>query len=219
MTDSTFLHAVQRELVWVPAIGMGYYPVDPATEPYDALYFEKYRGYAETELGAKITWERLELVERQVGNLATVLDIGIGCGDFIAKRRARGGIATYGYDVSRAAIMWLESRGLFQDSATFEPDVLTFWDSLEHLEDPAATVSRARTWVFVSLPIFEDAEHVLRSKHLRPTEHRWYWTRDGLIRWFDTLGFQCVEHGTLESLLGREDVHTFAFRRLEHGES
>ena len=30
--------------------------------------------------------------------------------------------------------------------------------------------------------------------------------------------FECIEHGTPESLLGREDVHTSAFRRCEHGQ-
>jgi len=70
-----------------------------------------------------------------------------------------------------------------------------------------------RKWLFVSLPIFRDAEHVLRSKHFRPQEHVWYFSRDGLIYAMKQCGFDLVSESNVETELGREDIGTFAFKR------
>ena len=73
--------------------------------------------------------------------------------------------------------------------------------------------------VFLCLPLFTGPEHVLRSKHFRPDEHYWYWTYEGLLWWMGEHGFTCIEHGTPESLLGREDIHTFVFNRRKYARS
>jgi hypothetical protein len=58
-----------------------------------------------------------------------------------------------------------------------------------------------------------DAEHALRSKHFRPTEHYWYFSRDGLVFAMKGCGFALVAESNVETELGREDIGTFAFRR------
>jgi hypothetical protein len=54
---------------------------------------------------------------------------------------------------------------------------------------------------------------VLRSKHFRPTEHCWYFTRPGLVFAMKLCGFVLVSESNIETELGREDIGTFAFRR------
>jgi hypothetical protein len=93
---------------------------------------------------------------------------------------------------------------------------LTFWDSLEHIDDPEAAVARAGQWVFVSLPVFRNAEHILMSRHYRKDEHIWYFTDEGIRRWFGVQGFVCAEHNTIESMLGRDGISSYAFRRVSH---
>lgn len=193
-------------LVWAPDLGMGYYPV--SEQPYDAAYFAKYQGYAQTEQGRRIIEARTALVRRYAIG-ASACDVGIGCGAFI---EAAGG---YGFDINPVAVAWLRERGLFLDPRQVPVDALTFWDSLEHLSDPAAFVAAAREWVFCSLPIVPgDGPPPKGWKHRRDDEHCFYWTRSGLIRWMDREGFECMEVNAMETLLGREDIESLVFRRL-----
>jgi hypothetical protein len=205
--DSVFERWASEGLVWLPQRGMGWYPVTEA--PYDAAYFAKYQGYADTEMGRRITAARVALVNRYAGPDASVCDIGIGCGDFITARPF-----TRGTDVNPAGIRWLRERGLEADLTSERYDALTFWDSLEHIPNPGPLLAHARGWVFCCLPIFTGPEHVLSSKHFRPDEHCWYWTARGLMRWMAEHGWTCVEIVDIETTLGREDIHTFAFRRI-----
>jgi hypothetical protein len=200
-----------QELTWWPDRGMGFYPVDPADEPYDAEYFERYRGYEQTEMGQRITAERVALVDTYTRGL--VLDVGIGSGHFVDVR-TRCRRVTFGYDVNPAGVEWLKRRGLFLDPCeSLSVPAVTLWDVLEHLPEPAELLKRVSGYVFACLPIFRDREHALSSKHFRPDEHRWYWTRPGLIRWMEGLGFELRAELWTEIELGREDIETFAFRR------
>lgn len=204
--DATFHEWASGALVWLPELGMGFYPVQE--QPYDAAYFAKYERYAASEMGRAITAARVALVDRHASD-AIVVDIGIGCGAFVASRPA-----SFGFDINLAGVEWLRERGRFWDPAERAVDALTFWDSLEHIPNAAAVLGRAREWVFCSLPIVPgDGPPRADWKHFRRDEHCWYWTRAGLIRWMDAQGFACVEVNAAETLLGREDIESFAFRR------
>jgi len=195
-------------LTWWPAKGMGFYPVQP-NGVYGEDYWKKYVGYAITPIGQKLTQARVDLVKRHCRD-EPLVDIGIGCGQFI---EARGG-RTSGFDVNLHAIKWLQERNLWFDPYRAQPENITCWDSLEHLSEPAELVGRVGSKVVVSLPIFSDMEHVLRSKHFRKDEHYWYWTRDGFVKWMEDLGFVLLEENRMEESCGREDIGTFAFGRL-----
>lgn len=204
---TSFSNELHNGLVWLPELGMGRYPV-PAARPYDAQYFAKYRQMAETSMGLQLTTARLLLVGRHY--LGKVLDVGIGSGQFVECRPD-----TWGYDVNPEGVAWLQARkrwtDLYAGDATFP--ALTFWDSLEHIDEPEAAVAKAGQWVFVSLPVFRSAEHILKSRHYRKDEHIWYWTHEGLLKWFEAQGFACAEHNTIESALGRDGISSYAFRR------
>lgn len=194
-------------LVWLPERGMGWYPVTDA--PYDADYFAKYEGYAATEMGAAITAARVALVDRWAGPGARVVDVGIGCGDFV---RARPG--TYGFDINPAGVCWLKDRWLWLDPYEQPVDAATFWDCLEHIADPAPLLANVRGWVFVSLPIVPGGGPPPPDwRHLRRDEHCWYWTHEGFVGWMAAHGWELLEHSRVESDLGRQDIGTYAFRR------
>lgn len=201
----TFSEHASRGLVFLPELGIGRYPV-PASRPYDDTYFEKYRRMACTERGRALTRSRIDLVARHYDG--PLLDVGIGAGQFVAERPH-----TAGYDVNPAGIEWLKSRGSWADLYTGTWAALSFWDALEHIDDPEAALSRAEKWVFVSIPIFHNADHLLRSRHFRKDEHIWYFTHAGLLRWFDTQGFDCREWNEAETVLGRDGIHSYAFER------
>lgn len=202
-----FSQEIKSGLVWLPELGMGRYPV-PKTRPYDEEYFSRYQELADTDLGRELTAARIRLVARHY--TGPVLDVGIGAGQFVTARPE-----TKGYDVNPAGIEWLKERGSWANLYRDRYPALTFWDSLEHIDRPDVAVARAEKWVFVSVPIFSGAEHVIRSRHFRRDEHIWYWTHDGLVAWFGEQGFELMESNGIETQLGREGIGSYAFARVE----
>lgn len=204
---------VKNRLMWFPEIGMGYFPVNPCV--YDKAYFDKYIKMARTEMGVRIADMRTELVLRYWDNGGELLDVGIGCGAFIDSIENYGDVK--GHDVNLVAVEWLERKSLYADpyapGACFQ--AMTFWDSLEHIEEPDRILKSAGRWVFVSMPIYTSAAHVLVSRHFRKDEHYWYFTERGLISFFDRQGCDIVEMNNMETVAGREDIKTFVFKRRD----
>ncbi|MFN1150323.1 methyltransferase domain-containing protein [Serratia liquefaciens] len=202
----SFYQELNRGLVFLPELGIGRYPV-PAARPYDESYFAKYQQLADTETGRALTQARIQLVERHYTGL--VLDVGIGAGQFVDSRPE-----TQGFDVNPAGVDWLNARGAYADLYANKWRALTMWDVLEHIDEPELAVQQATEFVFVSIPIFTDAGDILRSHHFRKNEHIWYFTDDGIKRWFADQGFGCVEQNTIECQLGRKGVASYAFQRI-----
>lgn len=198
-------------LIWAPEIGIGYFPVQAGSEVYDEEYFERIKKNADSDIGRALMRARCDLVEKY--HRGVVLDVGIGSGAFIELRNARG-FPTLGFDVNPVAVEYLKRRGLFADPYAEKQEAICCWDVLEHLEDPRILISQVKDWLFLSLPIFSGPMHALASKHFRKTEHFWYWTRAGLIRMMGELGFRIVEYTDVETKIGREDIESFAFRRI-----
>lgn len=173
---------------------------------YSGDYFAHYQKLDNTKMGALLTRARLELVSKYT-DPSTVCDIGIGGGRFVQES---GG---YGYDVSKEALKWLKDQKLYRNPYFTWPSI-TCWDSLEHIPDPEELLAKATNWLFVSLPVFEDADDVLSSKHYKPGEHLWYFSSTGFINWCAEQGFECVEMNRVESDLGREGIMSFAFKRV-----
>jgi hypothetical protein len=200
----------RRRLTWWPELGIGHYPVEAGFAPYDQDYFDSFDRNAQTDLGRALMQARCNFVEQHYRG--ALVDVGIGSGAFIEARRSRHR-TTYGYDVNPAGLAWLEQRMLLVDPHLVSFDAVTLWDVLEHIPDFQSLLANVKDWVFASLPIFRDAEHALRSKHFKPDEHCWYFSRDGLVDAMKLCGFALVSESNIETELGREDIGTFAFRR------
>jgi hypothetical protein len=175
--------------------------------PYDRDYFNRFAHQANSDIGRALMQARCDLVDYYYQG--KLVDIGIGSGAFIQRRRW----ITYGYDVNPDGINWLQQRNLWFDPYLASAEAMSLWDVLEHIPDFRPLLANVRRWLFIALPIFENADHVLRSKHFRPTEHYWYFSHAGLIRILGDLGFDLVEYADIESALGREDIGSYVFRR------
>jgi len=80
----------------------------------------------------------------------SVLDVGCGTGEFLIKLRRRG-VDVHGLEPSRFAAGYATSLGLdvFQGGvAAYRPeqkfDLITLWNVIEHLQDPAGDLARLR---------------------------------------------------------------------------
>ena len=200
-----FNELAKGQLSWIEGLGIGYYPV--TANPYDASYFQAYNAIKETPIGLALNKARIDLVNRYTNG--SVLDIGIGNGAFVEGRDN-----VYGFDINPVAVQWLISNGKYRHPFR-GADALTFWDSLEHIHNPTLMLQGAKEFVFVSCPIYNDVNHVLSSKHYKPNEHCWYWTVQGLTTFMSMFGFEVQEINWMETEIGREDIGTFVFKRLE----
>lgn len=202
--------SVAEKLTWWPQKHMGYYPVTQNGK-YGREYWECYVRYKASPIAEQLVAFRIGLTDKYCKG-ATVVDIGIGSGHFIERRHGK----TFGYDANPLGIRWLLDRDLWWDPFIKDPENVTCWDSLEHMARPDLFIDRVRNLVFVSIPMFRDKEHAMASKHFKPEEHYWYWTREGFISWMTNLGFYMLEERHEETQLGREDIGTFAFKRIEN---
>jgi len=206
--DEVIRKEMEKSLVWLPKQEIGYFPVNQRV--YDDEYFNKYVMYESTEIGRCLNSFRVNLVNRYTKG--QVLDIGVGCGTFI---KLRG--SCVGYDVNPKAVEYLKSLELFYNpyEENFEEmEGITFFDSLEHIENPGRILNKIkRQFVFVSIPIFKDLEHLLSSRHLREDEHFYYFTKRSFIRYMDSFDFKLLELRDDEIKCGREDIYTFVLRK------
>jgi 2-polyprenyl-3-methyl-5-hydroxy-6-metoxy-1,4-benzoquinol methylase len=110
--------------------------------------------YLEEREGRVLTFEHhLKPLERLTGppSARPLLDVGCYVGVFVEIAAAHGWEA-WGVDPSRWAVEQAQARGLRVVQGTLETaelpegtfDVVTMWDTIEHLPDPAGTLERAR---------------------------------------------------------------------------
>jgi len=197
-------------LVWFPEKGLGWYPVKKTH--YDDAYFDVYVKMARTKIGRCLNKFRTEWVNSYTRG--RILDIGIGSGTFM-KRRGN----CVGYDICPKALYLLQNEGLFFNpyngaGAWRRIEGVTFFDTLEHIEWPELILNNiGRQFVFLSIPIFRDAQHAVNSKHFKREEHYLYFTEKGLIDYMKNYGFDLLESRDDETQCGREDIKSFVFRR------
>ena len=206
-----YVEQVMKEgLVWFPEKGMGWYPVTKTH--YDDNYFNEYVSMEHTEIGDCLNKFRVDFVNKHTRGL--ILDIGIGCGTFL-KRRGN----CVGFDVCPKATYLLQRKGKYfnpyNGGASWPKNKgINFFDSLEHLEWPELIFKQiGRQFIFITMPIFRDFDHLLNSKHLKKDEHFLYFTESGLIQYMANYGFGLLEKRDDEIRCGREDIMAFVFRR------
>ncbi len=180
---------------------------------YDAAYFEHYRALEGSATEVRLNEGRLAMLLRHAAPGTKLLDVGIGSGSFL-RSAISVGFEAKGCDVNPVAVEYLKQHDWHaQNARGFE--AVTFWDSLEHMENPERFMRRIQrsALVLVALPLIKDVRRVRDSKHYKPGEHLYYWTRDGFVAWMALWGFRLVEESDHEVEAGREQIGAFAFRR------
>lgn len=133
-------------------------------------------------------------------------DIGIGGGAFVKEMECMG------FDVNPIALEWLEKKDALWNQ---EPiGAMTFWDSIEHMNDPAAVLRKCEKFAFISTPIYKSAEACIHSKHFKVPEHLWYFTERGLMCYMAEQGFSPIEKSNMEESAGRQGIGSYVFKRI-----
>jgi len=190
-------------LKWSSELEIGYLRSDGYE--YGDEYWEKYQSYV-NDFGIKLTSARVEFASRFLCPESALCDVGIGSGQFVEAMKCSG------YDVNQHAVTWLIDKQRYADPHLVKFDTLTFWDVLEHVDDPSELLSRVKQ-VIISVPIHESLEACLKSKHLRPGEHIWHFTDKGIVNFMKLYGFKLRDKSNFETELGREDILSYCFER------
>jgi 2-polyprenyl-3-methyl-5-hydroxy-6-metoxy-1,4-benzoquinol methylase len=178
---------------------------------YGDAYSNKVEAYAGNEVAQKVNKARLAMIERHLPKAERFLDYGAGSGDFMEYASSEGW-DVYGYEVlPKTRKKLIEKKRFSPTSAGFKGVCL--WDVIEHIEMPSLVLRPIEkgAFLFVSLPIFPTLDHIDGSKHYRPGEHLYYWTREGFIEWMAAYGFRLLETSDHEVEAGRESIGAFAF--------
>lgn len=198
-----------EDLNLCPEHGIAYQKSMEVSVEYGKDYFEKYIGYEGADIALRINEFRVSFTNP---NCECLLDIGIGSGEFIKNSKVK----TYGFDINPYAIQWLQERAIYCDPYEGIPEEIkgiTMWDALEHFPEPSRFLNLLRSGmhIFLSIPIFEDLLTLKQSKHYKPNEHYYYFTENGMIKYFQDLGFSLVETSRGETTAGRESIGSFHF--------
>lgn len=203
--DGDLMLCVPRGVAWQRDMS---FRAPPGVNAEGVNYFDHYGAFAGSDIGKAIHDARVTFVNDYVGQECPVLDVGIGCGEFI---RARPN--TFGIDVNPVAQDWLHQNGLYGRIDHFK--AFTFWDVIEHVEAPNVYFKKMPkgSFLFTSLPIFGDLSGVRKSKHYKPGEHLYYWTEQGFIEWMEMYRFRLLAAEDFETAAGRDGIRSFAFVR------
>lgn len=184
-----------------------YYPVIDFV--YDENYIKKYIGYASTKLGKKILKARLKILK----NYTKVLDIGVGSGQLIYNKEN-----SKGYDVNPFMVKQLKKERLWYNpykQSLEQFDVISFFDSFEHIRCPEILLKKIKKSVdvIIAIPIFYSYQDLISSKHFRSDEHFHYFTFLGFLNYMKNFNFKCHYISDIECTLGRENIFTFIFKK------
>lgn len=201
------------DLVIARGLGVAWQADMTPTTTYGDDYLSKVDAYDGTPIAEAVNAGRCAMLARHVPAGAELMDFGAGSGAFVRAAGAAG-YAARGFDLIPAAADRLRAAGVYaEDLWPFR--VVTAWDVIEHLEAPGDFLDSlpSGTWLFVSIPIFDDLSRIRESKHYRPGEHLVYFSHAGFIEWTKCYGYELIETDTFEIRAGRESIHDYALRK------
>ncbi len=196
------------------------YQVDKIPFVYNEEYVKvRYDTYG--ELNKYMSYLRLGYLfgATQTVQIKSILDVGYGNGAFL--NACEGSIERrYGYDITGYPIPkgatfienWNNSKNHF--------DVITFFDVLEHFEDPYIIKNLNCNYIIISLPwchYFSD-EWFKDWKHRRPNEHLWFFNEKSIHSFANTCGYKVISYTNIEDSIRKssenyENILTFCLKK------
>ncbi len=181
------------------------YQINPTPITYDHEYVaSRYDTYG--ELNGMMSHLRLGYIVGALGRRPeSICDVGYGNGAFL--KACRNAIPDrYGFDVTDYPVP--QGVRFTKNWLDLEVDVLTFFDVLEHFEDPYVLRQCRAENVVISLPWchYESDEWFDRWKHRRPNEHLWHFDLHGMTNFARVCGFKLADFSDVEDIIRRPET-------------
>src|SRR5881628_2636915 len=170
---------------------------------YDADYYATDNpkgGYAnyflDSDVNRRTFHDRIHAIERRYGRKGRLLDVGCALGDFLMEAKDAGWDVE-GVEISHYAAQRARERGLRVTAGRIEDldlpaasfDVITLYDSIEHMTDPVATLAAVHRLLVPGGLVHVVTPNVggLQARalgrfwyHFKPGEHLFYFTPETL---------------------------------------
>lgn len=180
----------------------------PYLKEYDKKTIEK----SNSEISNELYKRRINLIKKYLKPDNKYLDFG--CGHLKIINRIK---KSYGFDINPYVVDKLVSNGKYVNGYDVIGmfDIISFFDSLEHILDIENILKKIkrRALLIIALPVF-DLKNIKKSKHYRPYEHYYYFSKNSFIKYMKKLKFELLEVNNDEIQCGREDIYTYVFRKI-----
>ena len=161
----------------------------------------RYNAYTTTRSISQLRYDRIRKV---VGEFKTICDFGYGNGDFLSYCLTQGHNCS-GYDIADYPPP-IGTRHI-NNVDNFEFDVITFFDSIEHLPESdlvSFLLAKRVKYVCVSVPHFHEElgpDWFKTWKHRRPNEHFHHFDIPGLTGLLEESNFTILYTGNDEDVI------------------
>ena len=199
----------QMSFFGCPTCNLGFDPTS-ADGIYGDEYLVHYLLYETTKFSNELMQARFNFVQEyaSIGRETTLLDYGCGAGTFGSFVELNSFVRTYSHDpflhVDHSFIKYLKGGHKF--------NVVTFWDSFEHIRRLEIVPLLRGQHVFLTLPIIENRNQLERWKHYVPGEHVWYFSTDALIALFEKWNYKLIAQSDFEERLRSPGIKSFCFK-------
>lgn len=180
---------------------------------YDKSYCLKYQRYAQRAENIPLQQLRLDFIKKHIKE-GRLLDFGCGNGSFL--RYVDGQFENSGFDINPY------SGFLNVDVILHDYDIVTFWDSIEHLENPQKIIKGiGPEYIFLSTPSTDDIDlsNILSWRHYIPEEHAHFFNIYSIKKLLNSTGYEVIDYNYNESNIrksgGEKNILTVAARRRE----
>ncbi len=166
---------------------------------YNFDYSNKYNSYGEK--GKYLSYLRLGVLVGQLGHFPQrLVDVGYGNGDFLTACKSCVP-HLFGCDISEYPVPEGTTKIALTDISNV--DVVCFFDSLEHFEDPTIIKDLDTQYVFISVPWchYVSDEWFAAWYHRRENEHLYHFNDTSLRQFFAEAGYDCVYMGCFEDAI------------------
>jgi len=172
------------------------YQVNRELFKYDEFYLKHYENMG--SLLQPTSMLRLGYIIGSVGKIPTsLLDVGYGNAAFLNSSRPLIP-KLYGNDVARQLLP--DGVEYVENIMEEKYDVITFFDSLEHMEDIEFVKNLKCNYICISLPwchYFND-EWFENWKHRKPDEHLWHFNKESLTKFMTRMSYETIDICNLE---------------------
>jgi hypothetical protein len=192
------------------------YQISKTEFVYDNEYVETRYGAAPVE---QMSFLRVGQITAALGRIPTsVLDVGYGSGDFL-KAMSSAITDVNGYDIPPA--FPVPGVANVENMYSREYDLVTFFDSLEHFEDPSEIRALRTNFIHISVPwchYFSD-EWFQDWRHRRPNEHLWHFNEKSLPAFMKEMGYELICFSNGEDVIRKssgpwQNILSATFRKL-----